>query len=79
MGCTGSKDSSDTIKKTDPEATVSVGSHMQTYQDLTGFPQFPSGTKSLLNKYLTKEIWLQLCDKRDKFKFSFKEAIFSGC
>lgn len=47
--------------------------------DLTGFPIFPPGTKSLLSKYLTKEIWLKLCDKRDKYGFSFKQAIFSGC
>ena len=40
---------------------------------------FPDGTKSLLSKYLTKELWMQLKKSKDKFGFSFKQAIFSGC
>jgi protein-arginine kinase len=30
---------------------------LKTYTDLTGFPTFPQGTKSLLSKYLSKDIW----------------------
>lgn len=48
-------------------------------EDLTGFPVFPSGTKSLLSKYLTRDIWAQYADQTDSYGFSFKQAIFSGC
>jgi len=40
---------------------------------------FPPGTKSLLSKYLTKEMWLANKKKKDSFGFSFKQVIFSGC
>jgi len=50
-----------------------------TPEDINGFPEFPEGTKSLLSKYLTKDIWLKQANKKDKFGFSFKQAIFSGC
>jgi hypothetical protein len=46
---------------------------------LTGFPTFPPGTKSLLSKFLTKDIWNKYKNGEDKEKFTFKEAIFSGC
>lgn len=58
---------------------VKCGSHLTTPQDLTGFPVFESGTKSLLSKYLTKDIWGMYKDSKDKHGFTFKEAIFSGC
>ena len=48
-------------------------------EDLIGFPIFPVGTKSLLKKYLSKEIWNELKSKHDKVGFSFQSAIFSGC
>jgi hypothetical protein len=59
--------------------TLVVGSHLKTPEDLTGFPTFPPETKSLLSKYLTKEIWKKLKLTKDKYGFSFKQAIFSGC
>ena len=37
-----------------------VGSHLKKVEDLTGFPVFPAGTKSLLSKYLTKETYEKL-------------------
>lgn len=40
---------------------------------------FPAGTKSLLSKYLTREIWEQYNSVDDKVGFNFKDAIFSGC
>lgn len=52
---------------------------MKSPEDIVDFPQFPEGTKSLLKKNLTPAIWNQLKDKKDKYGFSFKEAIFSGC
>ena len=52
---------------------------MKTFEELNGFPVFPAGTKSLLSKCLTREIWDDLKDKQDCHKFRFPEAIFSGC
>lgn len=46
---------------------------------MKGFPVFPEGTKSLLSKYIDREIWEKLKSKRDKYGFTFKEAIFTGC
>jgi arginine kinase len=34
-----------------------MGDHLNTPDDVTNFPLFPSGTTSLLSKTLTKEIW----------------------
>lgn len=44
-----------------------------------GFPVFPPGTKSLLSKHLSREVWYELKDKEDSVGFTFKNAIFSGC
>ena len=56
-----------------------VGRHLKNVAELHGFPIFPAGTKSLLSKYLTKDIYEKLHNKVDKHGFSFKTAIFSGC
>lgn len=58
---------------------VMCGSHLKSPNDLTGFPVFPSGTKSLLMKHLSKELWAKYADDKDKYDFTFKQAIFSGC
>lgn len=60
-------------------AVTECGSHLKTYEDLVGFPKFPPGTKSLLSKCLTPEIWEKYKDKKDKFGLTFKLCIFSGC
>jgi hypothetical protein len=52
---------------------------LKTPSDLTGFPVFPPGTKSLLSKNLTRDLWNKYKDDQDKHGFTFKEAIFSGC
>jgi ATP:guanido phosphotransferase, N-terminal domain len=52
---------------------------LKTSAELVSFPKFPEGTKSLLSKYLTPEVWNKLHDLKDKYGFSFKDAIFSGC
>jgi len=56
-----------------------VGRELKAPGDLLGYPTFPEGTKSLLKKHLTREIWNELKGKLDKVRFTFKAAIFSGC
>ena len=55
-----------------------MGSHLKDPEDMTGFPYFPSGTKSLLHKCLTRDVWEKCKDRKDKYGFTFKQAIFSG-
>ena len=55
-----------------------MGPHLKTPEDITEFPYFPSGTTSILSKVLTRDVWDQLKDKKDKYGFTFKQAIFSG-
>lgn len=78
MGCGNSTPSSDPVKIGDANTTA-VGSHLAKPEDVVDFPAFPEGTKSLLMKHLSKQIWTQLKDKKDKYGFTFREAIFSGC
>jgi len=54
------------------------GSHLESPEDIKGLPHFPTGTKSLLSKCLTPDIWEQCKDRRDKFGFTFRQAIMSG-
>lgn len=56
-----------------------VGSHLKSHEEVKEMPSFPNGTTSLLSKCLDKKIWDDLKDKKDKFGFSFRQAIFSGC
>jgi len=56
-----------------------MGSHLNDWDDVKGLPHFPTGTKSLLAKCLTSDVWEKCKDRRDRFGFSFKQAIFSGC
>merc|ERR1711957_960976 len=56
-----------------------MGSHLRDWDDVNGLPHFPSGTQSLLNKCLTPDVWEKMHSQRDKYGFSFKQAIFSGC
>jgi len=65
------------IASADVNGTM-MGSHLETPEDIKGFPYFPTGTGSLLQKCLTKDIWEQCKDRRDKFGFTFKQCIFSG-
>lgn len=77
MGCQSSKDGSEPIKVGD-DKTTAVGTHLAKPEDIVDFPTFPEGTKSLLSKHLSRQIWNQLRDKKDKYGFTFREAIFSG-
>jgi len=39
------------------EDTTMMGEQLNAPEDITGFPVFPEGTKSLLSKCLTKDVW----------------------
>ncbi len=59
---------------------VMCGNHLKSPDDLgDALPRFPAGTKSLLSKFLTQATWDRFKNKKDKYGFSFKQAIFSGC
>lgn len=56
-----------------------MGSHLNGPEDVVNFPYFPSGTTSLLSKCLTRDIWEKCKDRKDKYGFTFRQCIFSGC
>ncbi len=60
-------------------ADTDCGSQLKAPSDLKGFPVFPAGTKSLLSKHLSRDIWKELKDSKDSFGYTFREAILSGC
>ena len=59
-------------------AVVKAGPHLKKPEDITGFVEFPAGTKSLLSKYLTKEVYDKYKGKKDKAGVSFEQMILSG-
>jgi hypothetical protein len=65
------------IAESDFDGTM-MGDHLKTPEDIKGMPYFPTGCNSLLQKCLTKDVWEQCKDRRDKFGFTFRQAIFSG-
>lgn len=56
-----------------------VGYHLKEPSEVTKLPYFPAGTKSLLSKCLTRDIWNQCKDRKDKYGYTFQQVIFSGC
>jgi len=63
----------------EPEEDTQCGSHLKSSDDIKGFPIFPPGTKSLLSKFLTRDVWDKLKNEKDAHGFTFKQAILSGC
>eukprot|EP00352_Strombidinopsis_acuminata_P001515 CAMPEP_0176401078 /NCGR_PEP_ID=MMETSP0126-20121128/48134_1 /TAXON_ID=141414 ORGANISM="Strombidinopsis acuminatum, Strain SPMC142" /NCGR_SAMPLE_ID=MMETSP0126 /ASSEMBLY_ACC=CAM_ASM_000229 /LENGTH=185 /DNA_ID=CAMNT_0017777767 /DNA_START=314 /DNA_END=873 /DNA_ORIENTATION=+ len=59
-------------KQMEDKSVVKVGNHLKTYQELRGMPQFPPGTKSMLSKYLTRDIWNLYANAKDDFGYTFK-------
>jgi len=53
-------------------AGTPMGSHLNDWDDIQGTPYFPAGTKSLLSKCLTPDVWDKCKDRRDKYGFSFR-------
>ena len=60
-------------------ARTQCGNALNAEADLTGWPEFPAGTTSLVSKYLTKEVWDEYKDEKDAAGVSFKTCVFSGC
>lgn len=56
-----------------------MGYHLKDASEVTKYPYFPSGTKSLLSKCLTRDVWDKCKDKKDKYGYTFQQCIFSGC
>jgi hypothetical protein len=55
-----------------------MGEHLNNPEEIKNFPYFPSGTSSLLSKCLTRDVWEKCKDRKDKYGYTFKQAIFSG-
>ncbi len=56
-----------------------MGPHLTKPESIQSLPYFPSGTSSLLCKTLTPDVWTKCKDISDKYGYSFKQAIYSGC
>ncbi|XP_028407759.1 arginine kinase-like [Dendronephthya gigantea] len=57
---------------------VKCGSHLKSIDELTGYPLFPTGTKSLMARFNTREIWKKYHDKKDAYGLPYKLCVFSG-
>ena len=79
MGCDNSTAEEIPLPDSRTQGRTYVGPHLNSPDDLVSWPQFPEGTKSLLSKHLTKDIWDKYHDKSDSAGVSFKTCIFSGC
>lgn len=60
-------------------AMVQAGPHLRQPSDIRGMVCFPPGTKSLLSKYLTPEVYAKYRCKKDAAGVSFEQMILSGC
>lgn len=59
-------------------AACKAGPHLKKPEDITGPIEFPAGTKSLLCKYLTDDVYKMYAGKKDKAGVSFEQMILSG-
>ena len=66
------------IKLAPVEVDIKAGPHVKNPDDITGFPVFAPGIKSLLAQNLSHDIWNELKDTKDACGFPFKAAILSG-
>ena len=57
---------------------VKAGAHLKKIEDITGFVEFPADCKSLLCKYLTKDIFTKYRGQKDKCGVPFEQMILSG-
>jgi hypothetical protein len=61
-----------------PAPPIKAGPHLKDPSDITGFPEFPAGTKSLLCKYLTPQTYEMYKGKSDSCGVPFERMILSG-
>ena len=64
--------------KASKPGNIMAGPHLKKPEDITGMVEFPAGTKSLLCKYLTPEVYNKYKGKKDKSGVSFEQMILSG-
>lgn len=62
-----------------PMPSTKCGPHLKNPEDITGCPEFPAGTKSLLCKYLSPSVYDKYKGKKDSCGVSFERMILSGC
>jgi len=58
---------------------VEAGPHLTDISQLTSMPVFPAGTKSLVSKYCTPEVFEANKGKMDSCGVPFEQMILSGC
>ena len=51
---------------------IKAGPHLKKPEDITGMVEFPAGTKSLLSKYLTEDVYNKYKGQKDKAGVSFE-------
>ena len=59
-------------------AKVKAGPHLKSIADLTGFPEFPAGTKSSVARFLTEDVWNKYKGQKDKAGVPFELMVLSG-
>ena len=57
---------------------VQAGPHLKSPEDITGMIQFPQGTKSLLCKFLSPQVYDAYRGQFDSCGVSFEQMILSG-
>jgi arginine kinase len=59
-------------------ATVKAGTHLTKPEQLTGPVEWPAGTKSLVSRFVTADLFNKFKGKKDKAGVSFEQMILSG-
>ena len=60
------------LEKGPEKKPVKAGPHLKKPEDITGMVEFPAGTKSLLCKFLSEDIYNKYAGKSDKAGVSFE-------
>ena len=61
------------------DGALQAGPHLKEPSQLTSMPVFPAGTKSLVSKYCTPEVFAANAGKKDSCGVPFEQMILSGC
>ena len=57
---------------------VKAGTHLTKPEQLTGPIEWPAGTKSLVSRFVTPELFNKFKGKKDKAGVSFEQMVLSG-